>query len=135
MKSRMRLEKHPPMSFDVFGPVQAPDRVVLEIGKHGRALALRASEVTIDIVHVDEQPVDDPWDRRPFARGRARLPVMLRALVLRCRGRQEDPAFPESELRVRDPPVAVLHPLVFGSMNPKARTKPRIRRSRALHTH
>src|SRR5437879_9598549 len=111
MKSRMRLEKHPPMSFDVFGPVQAPDRVVLEIGKHGRALALRASEVTIDIVHVDKQPVDNPWDRRPFARGGARLPVMLRALVVRCRRRQEDPAFPETQLRVRTPPFAVLHPL------------------------
>src|SRR2546422_2270648 len=119
MKSRMRLEKHPPMSFEVFGPVWPPDRVVLEIGKHRRALVLRASEVTVDIVHVDEQPVDDPWDRRPFARGRARLPVMLRALVLRCRGRQEDPAFPESELRVRDPPVAVLHPLVFAFMEPE----------------
>src|SRR2546425_3189686 len=138
MKSRMRLEKHPPMSFDVFGPVQAPDRVVLEIGKHGRALALRASEVTIDIVHVDEQPVDDPRDRRPLARGRARLPVMLRALVVRCRGRQEDPAFPESQLRVRDPPVAVLHPLVFAFMEPEGTDQPIDRRGGVLvraHRH
>src|SRR5439155_812832 len=31
MKSGMRLEEHPPMPFDVFGPVQPADRVVLEI--------------------------------------------------------------------------------------------------------
>src|SRR2546427_7825148 len=138
MKSRMRLEKHPPMSFEVFGPVQPPDRVVLEIGKHGRALALRASEVTIDIVHVDKQPVDNPWDRRPLARGGARLPVMLRALVVRCRRRQEDPAFPETQLRVRDPPVAVLHPLVFALAETEGTDQPIDRRRGVLvgdHRH
>src|SRR5947209_4662137 len=102
------------------------------------ALAFRASEVTINIVHVDEQPVDDPWDRRPLARGRARRPVMLRALVVRCRGGQEDPAFPESQLGVRDPPVPVLHPLVFAFPEPEGTDQPIDRRGGVLvrdHRH
>src|SRR2546428_13950278 len=82
----------------------------------------------MDIVHVDKQPVDNPWDRRPFARGPARLPVMLRALVVLCRRRQEDPAFPESQLRVGDPPFAVLHPLVFALAETEGTDQPIDRR-------
>src|SRR2546428_487939 len=81
---------------DVFGPVQPPVRLVLEIRKEGRTRALGASEVLIDVVHVDEQPVDHPRDRGPLAGGRARLPVMLRASVIWRRHCKEDPAFPES---------------------------------------
>ena len=61
------------MPFHLFGTVQPPVRLVLEIGKQGRTRAFGATEVSIDIVHVDEQPVDDPRDGGPLAGGRARL--------------------------------------------------------------
>src|SRR3989442_7036416 len=57
---------------------------------------------------------------------------MLRALVVRCRGGQEDPAFPESQLRVCNPPVAVLHPLVFAFPEPEGTDQPIDRRGGVL---
>src|SRR5438552_12262789 len=69
----------------------------------------------------DEEPVDDSRGGGPFARRRARLPVVLRALVVRRRGRQEDAAPAVPQLRVRYSPFWVRHPPPFSSRNPNAR--------------
>src|SRR5437879_4595471 len=63
---------------------------------------------------------------------------MLRALVVRCRRRQEDPAFPETQLRVGDPPFAVHHPLVFALAETEGTDQPIDRRRGVLvgdHRH
>jgi len=65
------LHEHPTMALWVFGAVALPILVRFDVGDDGGTLSLRLREVGIDIVDVNQHPVDDVGHRRPLLR---RLP-------------------------------------------------------------
>jgi len=66
------------VAFEIFGAIPPAGRPVFDFGQDGCSGRLRAREMRIEIFDVDQNPVDDPGDGRPFARLLARFAMPLR---------------------------------------------------------
>src|SRR5688572_701359 len=94
------LKEKPAMAFEIFRPVSPPGRTLFDHRENRRACALRAFEMSIEIVHVDEHPIDNPGHRGPLACLLAHLAMSFRTAVLRCRRGQHDQSVPCFHLAV-----------------------------------
>src|SRR5438309_10774057 len=60
------LHEHPPVPFAIRRVVQAPVRLVLGFAKDDGAGRLGLLVVPIDVVDIDQHPIHDVGDLRPF---------------------------------------------------------------------
>src|SRR5262245_39832112 len=93
------------MALEIFGAVATRRWAVLRLRQDGRAFALRAREVGIDVVDEDRHAVDDPRHGRPPACAFARLAMAPRRLVIGGWRREHDHAVAGLHLAVRESAV------------------------------
>ena|SRR5438132_5692210 len=77
------LHEHPAVSLEILSAVPDTVLIILEAAEHSRALCDGTLAVCGNILHVDEDTVDDIGDLGPAGGGFAMLSVMGRRLVVR----------------------------------------------------
>src|SRR5438105_4692619 len=97
------------MAFWILGTVALPVLIRFDIGEDGRASLLRLREMGIDIVNVDQHPIDDVGHCGPLLRRLTVLTMVPRSLVVRCRRRQHDEAVASLHLAMAEAAVLVEH--------------------------
>src|SRR5882762_5600184 len=101
------------MAFEVLGTVALPVLIRFNVGDDGGTVLLSLREVGIDVVDVDQHPIDYVRHRRPLLRRLATLAMMPRSLVIGRRGGQHDDAVTGLHLAMTEPAVPVQHPGAF----------------------
>ena len=70
------------MAFEIC-PISSARRPLFDVREDRRACCLRSCEVSIEVLHVDEHPVDNPWTPSLFACLLAGLPMAFRTAAAR----------------------------------------------------
>jgi hypothetical protein len=99
------LEKEPTVAFKIFCSISPAGRSLFDVRQDPRTGCFRACEMSIEVVHIDEHTIDNPWKRRPPARLLADLPMAFRTLVVGGGRSEHDQSVTCLHLAVREPPV------------------------------
>jgi hypothetical protein len=96
----VHFNEEPAVALQILCPVASPGRPLFDHGENRRTCLIRPFEVSIEIVHIDEHAIDNPWHLRPPARLFAHFPVSSRTSVLRGWRRKHDQPVPRFHLSV-----------------------------------
>ena len=88
------------MAFEIFRPVSSPGWPLFDVRQDYRTSGFGSCEVSIEVVHVDEDTVDNPRHRRPLAGLLAHFAMVFRTAVLGCRRRKHDQSVSRLHLAV-----------------------------------
>src|SRR5207253_1117191 len=78
------LHEHPAVAFQVFGAVEAAVVIVFGLGQDRRAARFGATEVSVDVVDVNEDTIHHVRHRRPTRRLLTAFAVSARTAVVGC---------------------------------------------------
>src|SRR5438046_1021176 len=103
------LHEHPAVAFQVFGAVEAAVVIVFGLGQDRRPARFGATEVSVDVVDVNEDTIHHVRHRRPTRRLLTAFAVSARTPVVGCGGGQHDDARARLHLAVAQPAVLADH--------------------------
>src|ERR1700686_3581111 len=90
MPSAVALHEHPPVPLEVFSPVALAWTPGLDLRKDGGAGCASTLEMSVHILDVHQNAIDDVWDLRPLRGSLASLSVVSWRLIVRRRSGKHD---------------------------------------------